>query len=101
MALPLFLYSRFNYYLYSCSVFAFNFHFNRSLTNVLVPVEDAADYELVLSSDDEQYGGQGLVAHMTYSTKEFDGKHYVELYLPARTAIVLKEKKHKKAKKTI
>ena len=82
-------------------LFAFNFHFSRSLTNVLVPVEDAADYELVLSSDDEQYGGQGLVAHMTYSTKEFDGKHYVELYLPARTAIVLKEKKHKKAKKTI
>ena len=81
-------------------LFAFNFHFNRSLTNVLVPVEDAADYELVLSSDDEQYGGQGLVAHMTYSTKEFDGKHYVELYLPARTAIVLKEKKYKNAKKT-
>ena len=81
-------------------LFAFNFHFSRSLTNVLVPVEDAADYELVLSSDDEQYGGQGLVAHMTYSTKEFDGKHYVELYLPARTAIVLKEKKYKNTKKT-
>ena len=30
---------------------------------------------------------------MTYPTKEFDGKHYVELYLPARTAVVLREKK--------
>ena len=77
-------------------LFAFNFHPNQSLTNILVPVNDAADYELVLSSDDEQYGGNGLIAHMTYTTKEFDGKHYVELYLPARTAIVLKEKKHKK-----
>ena len=24
-------------------------------------------------------------------TKMFDGKHYVELYLPARTGVVLKE----------
>ncbi|MBQ8851995.1 MAG: alpha amylase C-terminal domain-containing protein, partial [Oscillibacter sp.] len=61
-----------------------------------VPVPTLTDYELEISSDDEKYGGQGLVAHMTYHAKEFDGKYYVELYLPARTAVVLKEKKHKK-----
>ena len=81
-------------------LFAFNFHHSLSLTNVLIPVKDAAEYELVLSSDDAAYGGQDLVAHMTYHTKVFEGQHYVELYIPARTAIVLKEKKlPKRAKK--
>ena len=81
-------------------LFAFNFHHSLSLTNVLIPVKDAAEYELVLSSDDAAYGGQDLVAHMTYHTKVFEGQHYVELYIPARTAIILKEKKlPKRAKK--
>jgi len=78
-------------------LFAFNFNPNRSFPNVLVPVPREADYEVKLCSDDEIYGGQGLVEHMTYPTKVFDGKHYVELYLPARTAVVLKEIPRKKA----
>ena len=49
------------------------------------------DYTLVLSSDDEQYGGQNLVAHMTYPAKLVEGKPTLELYLPARCAVVLKE----------
>ena len=74
-------------------LFAFNFHPSQSLTNVLVPVPTLTDYELEISSDDEKYGGQGLVEHMTYHAKEFDGKYYVELYIPARTALILKEAK--------
>ena len=73
-------------------LFALNFHPSQSLTNVLVPVKNNADYEVVLSSDDDIYGGQNLISHMTYPTKKFDGQYYVELYLPARTAVVLKEK---------
>ncbi len=73
-------------------LFAFNFNSTESYTNVLVPVFDENDYELILSSDDFKYGGQGRVYHMTYPTKKFDGKNYVELYLPARTASVLKVK---------
>jgi 1,4-alpha-glucan branching enzyme len=80
-------------------LFAFNFHPSKSYTNVLVPVSAAADYTIELSSDDTKYGGQGLVERMTYQTKVFDGQHFVELYLPARTAIVLKEKPHRKSKK--
>ena len=72
-------------------LFAFNFSPNQSLTNVLVPIHQDADYTVALCSDDEKYGGQNLVAHMTYPAKTFDGKHYVELYLPARTALVLRE----------
>ncbi len=71
-------------------IFAFNFSPNNSLTNVLVPIFEEKNYEIALCSDDFCYGGNGLVHHITYSSKKFDGRNYVELYLPARTAIVLK-----------
>ena len=72
-------------------LFAFNFHPSMSLTNVLIPVPQPGEYTVELCTDDEKYGGFGQIAHMTYPTKDFDGVHYVELYLPARTAVVLKE----------
>ena len=73
-------------------LFVFNFHFANSLNYVLVPVHQSGEYTVVLSSDDEKYGGFGNVKMQTYSTKCFDGKHYIELYIPARTCFVLKEK---------
>ena len=71
-------------------IFAFNFSPNKSLTNVLVPTFGETDYEVALCSDDFRFGGNGLVYHMTYPSKKFNGKNYIELYIPARTAIVLK-----------
>jgi len=79
-------------------LFAFNFHPTNSLTNVLVPVPNNADYTVALCSDDQKYGGQGLVEHMKYPVKKFDGQNYVELYIPARTAIILKEGRIRKDK---
>jgi len=73
-------------------LFVFNFHFAQSLNNVLVPVHQPGEYTVILSSDDEKYGGFNNVKMQTYSTKLFDGKHYIELYIPARTCFVLKEK---------
>ena len=73
-------------------LFVFNFHFCNSLNNVLIPVHQSGEYTVVLSSDDEKYGGFGNVKHQTYATKEFDGRHFIELYIPARTCFVLKEK---------
>jgi len=73
-------------------LFAFNFHPSQSLTNVLVPVHQPGEYTVVLSTDDAAYGGWNRIEHIPYSSKMFDGKHYVELYLPARTAVVLKER---------
>ncbi len=70
---------------------AMNFHAGNSLTNVLVPVPNKKDYTVALCSDDEKYGGWGRVEHQTYPVKEFDGRFFVELYLPARTAVVLKQ----------
>ena len=71
-------------------IFAFNFSPNQSLTNVLVPIFEEKDYEVALCSDDFCYGGNGLVHHITYPSKKFDGQNYIEIYLPARTAIVFK-----------
>ena len=73
-------------------VFVFNFHFGNSLNNVLVPVRQPGEYTVVLSTDDEKYGGFGNVAKKTYATKRFDGRDFIELYIPARTGFVLKEK---------
>ena len=80
-------------------LFAFNFHPTNSMTNVLVPIPNDADYTVELSSDDAVYGGWGRVEHMEYPAKAFDGRNFVELYLPARTAIVLKEGKIRKPAK--
>ena len=74
--------------------FVFNFHSTNSLNNVLIPVyPDTKELTVMMSSDDFKYGGFGNVAHQTYEFKEFDGVRYVELYIPARTAIILKETK--------
>ncbi len=72
-------------------LFAFNFNPDQSMANILVPVHQPGEYSVVLSTDDEKYGGWDRIEHMAYPTKMFDGKHYVELYLPARTGVVLKE----------
>ena len=72
-------------------MFALNFHYAHSLKDVLVPIREKADYEVVMCSDDEAYGGQELVKHMVYEAKTFDDQHFIQLYIPARTAIILKE----------
>ena len=79
--------------------FVFNFHSSNSLEHILIPVyPDTKELVVKFSSDDEKYGGFSQVEHMTYPIKEFDGVRYAELYIPARTAIVLREVKEKPAK---
>jgi len=79
-------------------LFAFNFNPNQSFTGVRVPIPNNADYEVRLSSDDAAFGGQDRIAHIAYKAIEVEGKHYVDLYLPARTAVVLKEGRIRKGK---
>ena len=81
-------------------VFAFNWSPSNSLTNVLVPVPEKKDYMLKLSSDDAIYGGYGQVQPMVYPVKEFDGRYFIEVYLPARTAVVFEEINPVEEKKT-
>ncbi len=72
-------------------LFAFNFHPNNSQNSLKVCVPNYADYEVVLSSDDDKYGGWNQIKHMTCPVYEENGQYFIQFYLPARTAVVLKE----------
>lgn len=77
-------------------VFVFNFNPTRSFTDygLLVP---RGLYKTVLDSDSTQYGGYGRVddgiVHSTLMDPLYkrDKKEWLKLYLPSRTAIVLKK----------
>lgn len=72
--------------------FVFNFDPTRSFEGYLVPVDGAGDYQVVMSTDDPEFGGQGRISHMTYiSTRQSDGRTGFKAYLPSRTAMVLKK----------
>ena len=80
-------------------LFAFNFHPYTSQTSIRVPIPQNANYTVEMSSDDEQYGGWNRIEHMKHPAKHENGTNFIELYLPAHTAIILKEGKPKKQAK--
>ncbi len=79
-------------------LFVFNFHPVKSFNGygILAP---AGEYETILNSDAPEFGGYGLidmnVNHFTQHDTLFekDKKEWLMLYLPARTAQVLRWKK--------
>ncbi len=75
------------------AVFAFNFHPVNSYDGCFLTMPEPGEYEVVMSTDDYCYGGQGRIWHQTYRTEERNGKPGILLYLPSRTAVVLKKKK--------
>ncbi len=82
-------------------LFAFNFHPSVSVTGVRIQVPRSSKYEVLISSDDGKYGGYDRIAHMEYETKKDKYGNYLELYLPARSSVCLKEIKPKKKKRTV
>ena len=66
-------------------VFIFNFHPEKSFEGYRIPIEASGEYSVVMSTDDLCFGGQGRISHQTYTAQEA-----VQLYLPSRTAMVLK-----------
>jgi len=75
-------------------VFAFNFHPHQSYTNYRFEAP-AGKYRMLLNSDAEIYGGQARLTagqiHEALIEKTFDSKRQqISLYLPTRTALVLK-----------
>lgn len=67
-------------------VFVYNFHPTKSFDSYAVKAK-GGDYSIILSTDDTKYGGFNRVdTRMKYET--YDDK--LRLYLPARTAIVLR-----------
>lgn len=71
----------------------FNFDPVRSYEGYLIPVAEEGEYQVIMSTDDYCYGGHGRVYHQSYkATTQPDGKAGLQIYLPSRTAIVLKRK---------
>lgn len=71
-------------------VFVFNFHPENSYENYRIPVAKAGQYSVVLTSDEPEHGGFGSVKKSGQKHQSFEdaGKHYVNVYLPARTSVV-------------
>lgn len=86
-------------------VFVFNFSPSRSFTDYGVLTEPG-EYNVVLSSDSPRFGGYGnideSVAHFTVPDPLYSplGLGWLKLYLPARSAQVLKLRRHRATKKT-
>ena len=73
-------------------MFAFNFSPVHSYTDIKVSLPAVADYQVALCTDDGKYGGFDQVQHITYPAHvDEKGNSSITLYLPARTAVVLKE----------
>ena len=73
-------------------VFAFNLHPDQSLDGCWIRVPEAGKYQVILSSDDREFGGTDRIANQTYKAqKRPDGNWAIQAYLPSRTAMVLKK----------
>jgi len=74
-------------------LFVYNFNPTRSFTDYGFQVA-SGKYEIVLDTDDPAFGGVGNVDHsITYYAQRMggvSGSNWLKLYLPARTALVLK-----------
>ena len=78
-------------------LFIFNFSPNRSFTDYGFIVPEGC-YQVVLNTDSPAFGGNGLtddtVEHFTISDPLYarDHKGWMKIYIPARSAVVLKKK---------
>ncbi|MDR2910073.1 MAG: alpha amylase C-terminal domain-containing protein [Bacteroidales bacterium] len=74
-------------------LFVLNFNPTQSFTDYGIPL-GTGKYKIVMNTDSKRFGGNDLVNEdITYYTLPIDGinsQHFLKLYLPARTALVLK-----------
>ncbi len=76
--------------------FVFNFDPNRSYEGYFIPMPEQGEYRIVMSSDDDCYGGHGRIAHQSYRAScDGDGRVGLRIYLPSRTCLVLRKKRKK------
>ena len=72
-------------------LFIMNFSPNQSWTDYGVPAA-AGSYNVILDSDDQQFGGQNRIDDSTrYFTSPQENGHQLQVYLPTRTGIVLQK----------
>ncbi len=74
-------------------VFAFNFHVSNSIPDYQFVVPNPGTYEILLNSDDEQFGGHGRIDSSVKHVTQDDqfGNARLSLYLTNRTVLVMKK----------
>jgi len=75
-------------------VFVFNFHINQSLPDYEFFVPEFGEYKLILNSDSQAFGGHHRIdENVKYFTQynETEGRHFLKVYVPNRTALVFKK----------
>ena len=74
-------------------VFAFNFHPTNSYQDLRFPTPDAADYQVILNTDDAQFGGMGRgtpgFVYPRQPVPMYGREQSIQIYLPSRSAQVL------------
>ena len=79
------VYERNNYH------FEFNINPQNSIENYHFPVNQSGDYQIVLNTDDANYGGFDRVDNtLIYTAFKKENKWFVSIYLTNRTALVFK-----------
>jgi 1,4-alpha-glucan branching enzyme len=76
-------------------IFIYNFHPTESYPDLEIPVHEEASFKVIMDTDEQRFGGFGRISHdIIYKTcplamdQEYTG---IKIYLPSRTAMVLKE----------
>ncbi|MDA3792009.1 MAG: alpha amylase C-terminal domain-containing protein [Desulfobacula sp.] len=75
-------------------IFVFNFHHSKSFSDYMFDVQPG-EYKMIFNSDETRFGGKGRLKQDQIHSSFFDSKRFgngnlISLYLPTRTAIVLK-----------
>jgi len=82
-------------------LFVFNFNPTQSFVDYGIPLV-ASKYKIVLNTDEECFGGQNRIddqlIYYTHPSGGLTSQHYLLLYLPARTALVLERQAFKKVR---
>jgi len=82
-------------------VFVFNFSPHASYTDYVFPCEPSK-FRIVLNTDSGRYGGwdriDERIIYYTIPTAGIDSPHYLRLYLPARSAFVMRKEPYKRIK---
>ncbi|KAG0301257.1 alpha-1,4-glucan branching enzyme [Dissophora globulifera] len=78
------------------AVFIFNFHPTQSFTDYRIGVPNSGKYTVALNSDEARFGGHNRVSmdseYFTTPERWCDRDHYIQVYIPCRTALVLVRK---------
>ena len=75
-------------------VFAFNFNPTQSFEGYFIPTGDEGMYSVILSSDDERFGGHSRIdTSWRYKAEKYpEGHAGFPCYLPSRSVVVFKKK---------